>query len=415
MGGDWWQRVWNVLQSDPDFSEEATKQRIIEPTLAHLGWDLYGTEVRREFPVDEKSRNEKVDYGLVTEDRPLVLIEAKKLRSPLGDKDARQVLGYARLEEIRWCVLTNGRRWKLYNAEWSKDPDEALFREWELTEGPDFPEAINILSNRVVASGELDRVAGESLENQKLLQALNKLLPDLEEDTLNTARNRVYALVHERFPGLTRSSADNFVRKRLQISLRGREAPEMTPPLSARGTFGTSKGGKRALGLWPVPGGIHRYVESSVAMLDYVATKSPTMDEMVEWMKTRFERAKSDDTIRSYVNVLRTLGLIAIDGEQIELTPPGQQCLREDPRRVLAVQLQKRIAGVEEILSALRSGPMTSREVHILLLKELGREWKTPTQTGFRLLWMVNVGLIAADDDRYRLERSGPSSQSSCS
>ncbi len=402
-GADWWQRVWSALQGDSDLPEEATKQRIIEPTLAYLGWDLYGTEVQREYPVDEGGRDEAVDYGLLDEGRPLVLVEAKRLKSLLGEKEARKVLGYARLEETRWCVLTNGRRWKLYNAEWSKNPDEALVGEWELTEGPGFPETVNILSKKAVLGGELDRVAEESMSNQKLLQALNKVLPELEEDLLRGARNRVYGLVHERFAGLTRSSVENFVRKRLQVSLRGGEVPEKIQPVIEKGPVGTEREEDRALGLWPLPGGIHRYVESAVAMLEYVAAKPPRMDDMVRWIKTKFERAKSDKTIPSYINVLRTLGLIVVDGGRIELTLAGQQCLTENPRHVLTTQLRKRVAGVEEILSALESGPLTVGDVHMILLKELGVTWETPNQTKFRLLWMQNVGLIAQDDGRYRL------------
>lgn len=220
VGVDWWPRVWGVLQSDHDLSEEATKQRIVEPTLAYLGWDLYGTEVQREYAVDERGRNESVDYALVLGDVPLILLEVKKLRNPLGDKEARQVLGYARLEEIRWCALTNGRKWKLYNADWSKEPDDALFREWELTAGPGFPDAIQILSRGPVAAGELDRTAGESMRSQRMLQELNKVLPELQEASLKLARNRLFAEVRERFPDLTRASIDQFVQERLQLSLR---------------------------------------------------------------------------------------------------------------------------------------------------------------------------------------------------
>ncbi len=78
---------------------------------------MFGSDVVREHTVDRAGRNESVDYALMINNLPRVLIEAKKLGNPLGEKEARQVVGYARLERMQWCVLTNGKRWRLYNAE----------------------------------------------------------------------------------------------------------------------------------------------------------------------------------------------------------------------------------------------------------------------------------------------------------
>src|SRR2546427_1210832 len=175
----WWERVSSTIVGKTDLSEEATKQRIIEPTLVYLGWDVFGSDVVPEYTVDKAGRNESVDYALLIGDMPKVLLEAKKLRNPLGEKEARQVLGYARLERMQWCVLTNGVKWQLFNADWGDRPDEALVREWELSPGPDFPEAIRLLSKESIASGKLDKETGQSRLNQRMTGALSKLLSDL--------------------------------------------------------------------------------------------------------------------------------------------------------------------------------------------------------------------------------------------
>lgn len=158
-----------------------------------------------------------------------------------------------------------------------------------------------------------------------------------------------------------------------------------------------------ALSLWPIPGGIRNYVQSAVAMLGFIAKESPTLDQMVHWMKIRFERAKSDKTIRAYIGVLKTLGLLDFEGEKVVVTPEGAECLSGDPRLIIARQLQVNIAGITEVLQALRGGPMTKESIHQLLLEELKASWKTMTQTDFRLLWLENVGLIKKKGQAYSL------------
>lgn len=160
---------------------------------------------------------------------------------------------------------------------------------------------------------------------------------------------------------------------------------------------------QRWLGLWPVPGGTRNYVQSSVAMLQHIAQESPTLMQMIEWVKSNFERAQSEKTIKGYVGVLRTLGLAAFDGENLVLTVEGTQCLSGDAKAIIGSQLQSRVAGVREIIDALKVRPMTKQEIHSLLLEKLGTGWETTTQTEFRLLWLENVGLVRKEEQVYRL------------
>ncbi len=231
---DWWRRIQDILQTEQNPSEEATKQRVIEPTLAYLGWDVFGSDVVREYTVQSHGGKDAVDYALTVEDIPKVLIEAKKLANPLGDREARQVLGYARIERVQWCVLTNGRTWRVFNANWGKSPEESLFREWEFNPGPSFPDAVLILSKESVATGKLDREAGESRANQRLLNLFQRELPAVRETGAQAARKILLAAARQEFPGLTRAEVDAFVRERLQVSIRsagpGQPPPAPPPP-----------------------------------------------------------------------------------------------------------------------------------------------------------------------------------------
>src|SRR2546422_4986174 len=107
-------------------------------------------------------------------------------------------------------------------------------------------------------------------------------------------------------------------------------------------------------------------------MLRHIAAATPTLDQMIDWVKRTFERAQSPITIKGYVGVLRMLGLAVFDGENLVLTPEGTQCLSGDSRKTIAAQLRARVAGISEILVATRVKPMTKQEIHSRLVEKLG-------------------------------------------
>jgi hypothetical protein len=156
-----------------------------------------------------------------------------------------------------------------------------------------------------------------------------------------------------------------------------------------------------ALSLWPVPGGTRNYVDSAKDMVQQIASTNPTIDEMTAWMKGRFPKAKSDQTIRGYVRVLRTLGFISYEGERLRTTPEGNDLLSGNPKDIVARQLFARVAGVSDVFEMLKAKPMAEEEVRDELNRRLGTMWETTAQTGYRLLWLQNVGLIGLSAGRY--------------
>jgi len=175
--------------------------------------------------------------------------------------------------------------------------------------------------------------------------------------------------------------------KYLVLDLEQFDAFEGTGPVSD----------ERSLGLWPVPGGVRNYVESTVEMLKHIASASPTLEQMTGWVKKTFERAHSESTIKGYIGVLRTLGLTVFDGENLVVTSEGAECINGDSKTAIATQLQVRVAGVREILEALSVRPLSREEVHSLLLERLGTSWETMQQTDYRLQWMENTALVQKD------------------
>ncbi len=91
-------------------SEMQTRYVLIDPLLRELGWDTESpTLVRPEFKVAGKA-----DYALLRDGEPIMMVEAKKLNEPLQDKALDQAIKYCMRKGTRYCSVTDGRRWEIY-------------------------------------------------------------------------------------------------------------------------------------------------------------------------------------------------------------------------------------------------------------------------------------------------------------
>ncbi len=94
-------------------SEADTRSYMIDPVLRLLGYS--GVEnLRREVAIP--ATKESVDYELLVGGEPHALVEAKALRSRISDQHAAQCVQYASVLGIRWCFISNGVEWLLYDA-----------------------------------------------------------------------------------------------------------------------------------------------------------------------------------------------------------------------------------------------------------------------------------------------------------
>ena len=121
-------KISRFRESRTSIGEENTKITLVEPLLAALGWDVdEPEEVYREYR--KKPQDSPVDYALCLLRTPRLFVEVKSLKKNLDDRKwASQVLGYATVVGVEWCVLTNGDDYYLYNAHASVDVEEKLFR-----------------------------------------------------------------------------------------------------------------------------------------------------------------------------------------------------------------------------------------------------------------------------------------------
>ena len=96
-----------------DLSESDTREFLIDPVLRMLGYTR-PADVRREERVRESGS--VVDYALFVDRKPYAVVEAKRLRRGVLAEDAAQCMQYAAVFGGRWCMVTNGVTWELYDA-----------------------------------------------------------------------------------------------------------------------------------------------------------------------------------------------------------------------------------------------------------------------------------------------------------
>jgi len=96
-----------------NLSEADTRVYLIEPVLRILGYTT-PEDVRREVPV--RATRELVDFELYAGGKAQAIIEAKAVRLPVTDAAAAQCVQYASVLGVRWCLVTNGVTWAIYNA-----------------------------------------------------------------------------------------------------------------------------------------------------------------------------------------------------------------------------------------------------------------------------------------------------------
>ena len=101
-----------------NLSESDTRAYLVDPLLQILGYSGV-KNLRREVTVP--ATKEAVDYQLLIDGQPQAIVEAKALRHRLTDQHAAQCVQYASVLGVRWCLITNGITWAVYDAH-SKAP-----------------------------------------------------------------------------------------------------------------------------------------------------------------------------------------------------------------------------------------------------------------------------------------------------
>jgi hypothetical protein len=123
-----------VKIKDSILTEEATKNAAIMPFISALGYDIFNPlEVVPEFTCDiATKKGEKVDYAIMKNGSPAILIECKHWAQDLVLHD-NQLIRYFNVSTTKFAILTNGICYKFYTETEPNKMDNKPFLEFDIT------------------------------------------------------------------------------------------------------------------------------------------------------------------------------------------------------------------------------------------------------------------------------------------
>ncbi len=183
---------------DKILTEEASKTSFILPLLQFLGYDIFDpTEVIPEYNADFGiKKGEKVDYAIMINNQPLILIEAKHHSEKL-EIHGSQLFRYFSVTNSKFGILTNGIDYEFYtDLESPNLMDSKPFFKFNLTN---------------ITLSEISELKKFSKENFDLDQILS-LVSDMKYSSL------IYSTIDQELE----SPSDNFTKFFTQNCYDGR-------------------------------------------------------------------------------------------------------------------------------------------------------------------------------------------------
>lgn len=99
-------------------NEQATKQFLVIPFLEKLGYRNNPADIVPEPPADigkkVGKKGEKVDYAILRDGKPVILVECKSADTNLNSENRSQLSRYFVATDARYGILTNGVEYRFY-------------------------------------------------------------------------------------------------------------------------------------------------------------------------------------------------------------------------------------------------------------------------------------------------------------
>ena len=199
------QRVETLIPSIG--TEEATKTAIIMPLFQILGYDVFNpNEFNPEFTADVGiKKGEKVDYAIMLDGNPVILIECKSVNEQLTNHDS-QLFRYFGTTTAKFSILTNGIEYKFFtDLDEPNKMDNKPFFTFTLTDFRD-NHLIEIAKFRK-EKFDVDKITSNAAE----LKYLNALKIYLSSQFEEPSQDFVRFLVSEIYDGIrTKGALEKF-------------------------------------------------------------------------------------------------------------------------------------------------------------------------------------------------------------
>jgi hypothetical protein len=209
-------------------TEEATKTAFILPFLKALGYDIFDpTEVVPEFTADVGTKKgEKVDYAVMMDDEPIILMECKSCGYDLDKTHASQLYRYFAFTKARFGVLTNGIIYRFFtDIDEPNKMDKKPFLEADLSNLKDTH--IKELEKFTKSSFNLDEIltsASELKYLSEMKKIMAKEISDPSDDFVKFFARQVYPgpiteRIRAKFAEITKTAFNQFIKEQVNARL----------------------------------------------------------------------------------------------------------------------------------------------------------------------------------------------------
>ncbi len=224
-------------------TEEATKNALVMPFFGALGYNVFDpTEFTPELNADiGVKKGEKVDYAILQDGKPVILVECKHHATDLSQVHASQLYRYFSVTEARFSILTNGLVYWFYtDLEAPNKMDAKPFFEFSLL---DIREpAVEELKKFSKSSFDLENIlatASELKYTREIKRILLGQMQEPSEEFIKFVASQVYTgrlttPIKEQFGQLIRQAfkliVSDRINERLQTALVVEKASQSAPP-----------------------------------------------------------------------------------------------------------------------------------------------------------------------------------------
>lgn len=209
-------------------TEEATKISFIMPFFQILGYDIFNpSEFVPEFVADVGTKkDEKVDYAILENQNPLIIIEAKNWSENLNNH-INQLYRYFGVTSAKFGILTNGIEYRFYtDLEETNKMDKKPFLTFSLLDLKDniIPE-IKKFKKEKFNVDEILTIAEELKYSNNILSILNSEFNNPSDDFIKYILSYVYdglktQTIVEKFKPIVKRTFSNFVNELINEKLK---------------------------------------------------------------------------------------------------------------------------------------------------------------------------------------------------
>ena len=210
-------------------TEAATKQYLVLPFIQTMGYAPFDLDdMVPEFTTDiGTKKGEKVDYALMHDGSPSILIECKKVGSTFGQAELSQLMRYFTVTDARFGILTDGLVYQFYSdLEEQNLMDDRPFFTFKMLDFMD--QDVKTLKTFTKDEFEIDKALHAARRTKFLTsikQVLQEELSEPTEEFLAFMRGRVYEgrqtpRIRSELDPLIRQVCKRYIEEEVQVRIK---------------------------------------------------------------------------------------------------------------------------------------------------------------------------------------------------